>query len=100
MKTNVYSVQRLRTAVSQSLSRMGLRQVIAAAVQSVVSSLDSNNKRNGKECRLPVSSRGPIENLDLLSFNAFERMDFQEFHFHVSSVGKLWIDLECRGWHT
>ena len=92
-------MQRLRAAVAQSLSRMGLRQVIAAAVQSVVSSLDFNNKRNGKECRLPVSSRGAIENLDPLSFNEFERMDFQEFHSLVSSVGKLWIDFECRGWH-
>jgi hypothetical protein len=78
---------------------MGPRQVIAAAVQSVVSSLDFNTKRNGKEFSLPVSSHGPIESLDPLSFNVFERMDFQEFHFHVSSVGKLWIDLECRGWH-
>jgi hypothetical protein len=78
---------------------MGLRQVIAAAVQSVVSSLDFNNKRNGKEYRLPVSSRGPIENLDPLWFKEFERMDFQEFHCLASSVGKLWIDFECRGWH-
>jgi hypothetical protein len=98
-KTNVYRVQRLWTVVTQSLSRMGLRQVIAAAVQSVVSSLDFNTKRNVKEFSLPVSFRGHIENLDLLSFNALERMDFQEFHFRVSSVGKLWIDFECRGWH-
>ena len=92
-------MQRLWTVVAQSLSRMGLRQVIAAAVQNVVSSLDFNTKRNVKECRLPVSSRGAIENLDPLSFNVLERMDFQEFHFRVSSVGKLWIDFECRGWH-
>jgi len=76
---------------------MGLRPVIAAAVQNVVSSLDFNTKRNGKECRLLVSSRGVTENLDLLSFNVLERMGFQEFHFHVSSVVKLWIDFECRG---
>jgi len=92
-------VQRLRTSVAQSLSRMGLRRVIAAAVQSVVSLLDFNTKRNEKEFSLPVSSRGPIESLDPLSFNVFERMDFQEFHCLVSSVGKLWIDFECRGWH-
>jgi hypothetical protein len=79
---------------------MGLRQVIAAAVQSVVSSLDFNTKRNGKECHLLVSSRGAIENLDPLSFNVLERMDFQELHSLVSSAGKLWIDFECRGWHT
>jgi hypothetical protein len=78
---------------------MGLRQVIAAAVQSVVSSLDFNTKRNEKECHLPVSSRGAIENLDPLSFNEFEKMDFQEFHCLASSVAKLWIDFECRGWH-
>jgi hypothetical protein len=78
---------------------MGLRQVIAAAAQNVASSLDFNTKRNVKECHLPVSFRGHIENLDPLSFNVFERMDFQAFHFHVSSVGKLWIDLECRGKH-
>ena len=98
-KTNVYRVQRLWTVVAQSLSRMGLRQVIAAAVQNVASSLDFNTKRNEKECHLPVSFRGHIENLDLLSFNALERMDFQEFHSRVSYVGKLWIDFECRGWH-
>jgi hypothetical protein len=98
-KTNVYRVQRLWTVVTQSLSRMGLRQVIAAAVQSVVSSLDFNTKRNDQECRPLVSFPGPIENLDPSWFNAFERMDFQEFHFRVSSVGKLWIDFECRGWH-
>jgi len=92
-------VQRLWTVVSQSLSRMGPRQVIAAAVQNVVSSLDFNTKRNEKECHLPVSFPGPTGNLDPSSFNVFERMDFQAFHFHVSSVGKLWIDLECRGWH-
>jgi len=92
-------VQRLWTAVAQSLSRMGPRQVIAAAVQSVVSSLDFNTKRNEKGCHPLVSFPGRIENLDPSSFNAFERMDFQGFHFHVSSVGKLWIDLECRGWH-
>ena len=92
-------MQRLWASVAQSLSRMGPRQVIAAAVQSVVSSLDFNTKRNEKVCHLPVSFPGHTENLDLLSFNAFERMDFQAFHFHVSSVGKLWIDLECRGWH-
>jgi hypothetical protein len=78
---------------------MGPRRVIAAAVQSVVSSLDFNTKRNEKGYRPLVSFPGPIENLDLSSFNAFEKMDFQEFHFHVSSVAKLWIDLECRGWH-
>jgi hypothetical protein len=93
-------VQRLWPFVAQSLSRMGPRQVIAAVVQSVVSSLDFNIKRNGKGCHLPVSSRGPIGNLDRLSFNALERMDFQEFHSHASFVGKLWIDLECRGWRT
>jgi hypothetical protein len=96
-KTNVYRVQRLWTVVAQSLSRMGLRQVIAAAAQNVASSLDFNTKRNVKECHLPVSFRGHIENLDPLSFNALERMDFQEFHSLVSSVGKLWIDFECRG---
>ena len=93
-------MQRLRTAVSQSLSRMGPRRVIAAAVQSVVSSLDFNTKRNEKGYRPLVSFPGPIENLDLSSFSAFGKMDFQEFHFRVSSVGKLWIDFECRGWPT
>jgi hypothetical protein len=78
---------------------MGPRQVIAAAVQNVVSSLDFNTKRNEKGCHPLVSFPGPIENLDPSSFNVFERMDFQAFHFHVSSVGKLWIDLECRGKH-
>jgi hypothetical protein len=78
---------------------MGPRRIIAAAVQSVVSSLDFNTKRNEKEYHLLVSSRGAIESLDPSWFNAFERMDFQEFHFRVSSVGKLWIDFECRGWH-
>jgi hypothetical protein len=99
MNNNVYRVQRLRTAVSQSLSRMGPRRVIAAAVRSVVSSLDFNTKRNEKGCHPLVSFPGPIENSDPSSFNAFERMDFQGFHFHVSSVAKLWIDFECRGWH-
>ena len=92
-------MQRLWTVVAQSLSRMGLRPVIAAAVQNVVSSLDFNTKRNEQGCHRLVSSRGAIENLDLLSFNVLERMGFQEFHFRVSSVGKLWIDFECRGWH-
>ena len=92
-------MQCLWPVVAQSLSRMGPRQVIAAAVQSVVSSLDFNTKRNGKEYHQPVSSLGATGNLDLWSFNAFERMDFQEFHSHASFVGKLWIDLECRGWH-
>ena len=93
-------MQRLWPVVAQSLSRMGLHQVIAAAAQSVVSSLDFNTKRNGKGYHLPVSSLGPTGNLDPLSFNAFERMDFQEFHSHASFVGKLWIDFECRGWPT
>lgn len=93
-------MQRLWAFVAQSLSRMGPRQVIVAAVQNVVSSHDSNNKRNGKEFSLPVSSRGPIESLGPLSFNAFERMDFLEFHSHVSFVGKSWTDFECRGWRT
>lgn len=92
-------MQCLWTSVAQSLSRMGPRQVIAVVVQSVVSLHDFNTKRNGKEFSLPVSSHGRIENLGLSLFNVFERMDFQEFHFHVSSVGKLWIDLECRGRH-
>jgi hypothetical protein len=78
---------------------MGLRQVIAAAVQNVASSLDFNTKRNVKEFSLPVSFRGHIESLDTLSFNVLERMDFQELHCLVSSVGKLLIDFECRGWH-
>jgi hypothetical protein len=92
-------VQRLWTVVAQSLSRMGPRQVIAAAVQSVVSSLDFNTKRNVKACHLPVSFHGPTGNLDPLSYNAFERTDFQELHCLVSSVGKLLTDFECRGWH-
>jgi hypothetical protein len=93
-------VQRLWAFVAQSLSRMGPRQVIAAAAQNVVSLHDSNNKRNGQEFSLLVSSRGPTESLDPLSFIAFERMDFQEFHSLVSFVGKFWIDFECRGWRT
>lgn len=92
-------MQRLWTVVAQSLSRMGPRQVIAVAVQNVVSSLDFNTKRNVKEYHPPVSSRGHIENLDPLSCNAFERTDFQELHCLVSSVGKLLTDFECRGWH-
>lgn len=93
-------MQRLWPVVAQSLSRMGLRQVIVAVAQNVVSSLDFNTKRNVKEFSLPVSFRGHIESLVPLSCNAFERMDFQEFHSHASFVGKLWIDLECRGWRT
>jgi len=61
---NVYCVQRLWAFVAQSLSRMGPRQVIAAAAQNVVSLHDSNNKRNGQEFSLLVSSRGPTESLD------------------------------------
>jgi hypothetical protein len=92
-------VQRLWSVVAQSLSRMGPRQVIVAAVQNVGSLLDFNIKRNVKAFSLPVSSPGPIENLDPLSCNAYERTDFQELHCLVSSVGKLLTDFECRGWH-
>jgi hypothetical protein len=90
-------VQRLWTSVAQSLSRMGLRQVIAAVVQSVVSLHASNNKRNVKESNRHVFRAGPTESLDILSFREHERMDFQEFHCLASSAVKLLIDLEFRG---
>ena len=79
---------------------MGLQRTTVAAAPNVVSSHDSNTKRNEKGYRPLVSFPGRIENLDPWSFNVFERMDFREFHFRVSSVGKLWIDFAFRGWPT
>jgi len=93
-------VQRLWTVVTQSLSRMGLRQVIVAVAQNVVSLHASTINRNAKESSLPVSFTGSTGSLDPLSFNVLERMDVQEFHSPVSCVGKLLIEIEFRGWHT
>lgn len=88
---------RLWSSERQSLSRMGLYRVTAAAVPNDVSSHNFNNKRNVKESSLHVSRVGPTESLDLWSFNGLERMDFLEFLCLVSSAVKLLIDLEFRG---
>jgi len=93
-------VQRLWSVVAQSLSRMGLRQVIVAVAQNVVSLHASTINRSAKESNPPVLFTGSTESLDPLSFNVFEKMDVQEFHSLVSCVGKLSTETEFRGWHT